>query len=79
MSIPKKVYVKVLIECSAEGIITPKRMEYNDHWYDIDRVLRIDSRGAESGGGGLRYTVRIWSKTRYLWRDGDRWFIEIPA
>lgn len=79
MLMMRKVYVKVVIECSPEGQVTPLRMEYQDRWFDIDRLLRVERRGADSGGGGLRYTVRIWGQTRYLWREGDRWFVEVPA
>lgn len=76
--IPQRVYVKIVAEFSAEGNVTPTRLEFNDQWFDIDRLVSIDRRGPESGGGGmLRYTVKIWGQVRYLWRDGDRWFVEV--
>ena len=79
MLMMRKIYVKVVIECSPEGQVTPLRMEYDDRWFDIDRLIRVERRSAESGGGVLRYTVRIWGQTRYLWREADRWFVEVPA
>ena len=80
MLIPNKIYVKVIAEFSPEGSVTPLRMEYNDRWFDIDRLVRVENRAPESGGGGmLRYTVRIWGQTRYLWRDKDRWFVEVQG
>lgn len=75
----QKIYVKTIVECSPEGAVTPLRMEYQDRWFDIDRVLRVDPRPSESGGSALRYTVKIWSQMRYLWRKGDKWFIEVQT
>lgn len=80
MGMPKRVYIKVLVEFSPEGLATPVRMEYSDRWFDIDRLIRVERLAPETGGGGiLRYEVRVYGKTRYLWRDGDKWFVEVPA
>ncbi|SBW02470.1 conserved hypothetical protein [uncultured Eubacteriales bacterium] len=81
MGVPKRVYIKVVVEFSPEGLATPVRMEYSDRWFDIDdRPVRVERRAPASGGGGmLRYEVRVYGKTRYLWRDGDKWFVEVAA
>ncbi|SBV94183.1 conserved hypothetical protein [uncultured Eubacteriales bacterium] len=80
MAVPKRVYIKVLVEFLPDGIATPVKMEYSDRWFDIDRLIRVEHRAPESGGGGmLRYEVRVYGKTRYLWRDGDKWFVEVSA
>lgn len=59
MLMTRKVYVMVVIECSTEGQVTPLRMEYQDRWFDIDRLLRVERRGADSGGGGDRWFVEV--------------------
>lgn len=74
----KRLYIKVLVEFSPEGIATPVRMEFQDRWFDIDRLVRVERRAPHTGGGGeYRYEVRVYSQTRYLWRDGDKWFVEV--
>lgn len=80
MGVPKRVYIKVLAEFDF-GCVTPLRIELDDgRKYEIDRLIRVERRAPASGGGGmLRYEVRVYSKTRYLWRDGDKWFVEVPA
>lgn len=75
----KRVYIKVLVEFSPEGLATPVKMEYADRWFDIDRLVRVETRAPVTGGGMLRYEVRVYSQTRFLWREGDRWFVEIPT
>ena len=76
----QKVYVKVIVAFSPEGQTTPLRMDFNDRLFDIDHLIRVERAAPQSGGGGfLRYTVKIWGQTRYLWRDGDRWFVEVPG
>lgn len=75
----RRVYIKVIIECSPEGQVTPLRMEYQTQWFDIDCLIRVEMHGNESGPPAIRYTVSIWSQTRYLWRDKDRWFVEVQG
>jgi hypothetical protein len=64
---------------SASGVVTPLEIEWDDgRKFAIDRVL--DKRKAASlkgGGMGLRYTVRISARERYLWLDGYIWFVEM--
>lgn len=74
----QKVYVRIVVEFSPEGQATPRRLDFHDHWYDIDHLIRVERGAPQTGGGGfLRYTVKIWGQTRYLWRDGDQWFVEV--
>lgn len=76
----KRVYIKVLVEFSPEGLATPVKMEYDNRWFEIDRLVRVENRAPDTGGGGmLRYEVRVYGQTRFLWRDGDRWFVEIQG
>jgi hypothetical protein len=74
----RKVFVKILVEFNAEGMMRPLKITWDDgREFDIDRVL--DARQAASlqaGGAGMRYTCVIRGKSVYLYYDAPRWFME---
>lgn len=74
----RRVYVKVVVECSPEGAVKPLAVEWEDgRRFEVDRLL--DVRRAAStkvGGQGMRYTVRILGRETYLFEDEGRWFVE---
>ena len=74
----RKVYVEVTARFDTEGWITPLSLVWKDGTvFEIDRVL--DCRRAASlkaGGIGMRYTVRISNRQRYLYYEDPRWFVE---
>lgn len=74
----RRAYVKVVVECSPEGLIRPLAVEWEDgRRFEVDRLL--DVRRAAStkvGGQGMRYTVRILGRETYLFEDEGRWFVE---
>lgn len=73
-----KQYVQVVVRMDADGTCVPLSVVWDDQTtYHIDKVL--DVRHAVSrmvDGSGTRYTVRIRHKATYLFREGDRWFVE---
>ena len=73
-----KKYVDVKALYDSFGNITPLQIGWEDgRAFAVDRVL--DVRRAAStkiGGGGLRFTVRIAGRQRYLFLDDNRWFVE---
>ncbi len=73
-----KKYVDVKALYDSFGNITPLQIGWEDgRAFAVDRVL--DVRRAAStkiGGGGLRFTVRIAGRQRYLFLDENRWFVE---
>jgi hypothetical protein len=73
-----KVYVAVTAETSPDGVITPLAFVWEDgRKYEIDRVL--DARPAASlkaGGNGIRYTIRVMGRQKYLFLEEKRWFME---
>jgi hypothetical protein len=75
---PYKAYVGVTSYTDAEANITPLFVVWEDgRKYEIDEVL--DMRHVAGGGGiGMRYTIRIGSRTTYLWHedDVDAWYVE---
>lgn len=77
-----KIYVTVNAEFHAGGLITPLSLVWEDgRVYEIDRVLEIrPAASLKAGGAGIRYTVRILGRERYLFYETfgstPRWFVE---
>ena len=73
-----KIYVETIAKFTIDGKIIPLAIIWEDgRRFEIDRV--IDVRRAVSlkaGGQGMRYTVRILGKERYLFFDDTAWFVE---
>lgn len=71
-------YVEVVSRTSADGVVTPLAVVWDDgRRFEVDRVL--DRRRAASlkcGGTGLRYTVSVRGHSTYLFYEGPRWFVE---
>ncbi|MDR0906396.1 MAG: hypothetical protein LBN00_09555 [Oscillospiraceae bacterium] len=79
-----KVYVAVNADITAEGQVLPRSFVWEDGVrYEIDRVLDVRRAASlKAGGAGLRYTVKIQGRERYLWLEDDgggRWFMERRA
>lgn len=73
----EKKYLTVIAEHRPDGSIRPLRIQYEEKWYEIDRM--IDVRPAASlkyGGQGNRYTCRILGRQVYLFCDDGFWFLE---
>ncbi len=74
----QKVFVAVLAEFSADGILKPLSLRWEDgENYTIDRI--VDIRPAASlkvGGQGVRYTVHILGKEVCMYLEDGRWFLE---
>ena len=64
-----------------DGSMRPKYMIWeNGISYPIDRVLHITPAASlKVGGRGIRYTVVIANKERYLFYEDGRWFVEAKA
>lgn len=74
----RKVYVKVNADFSTDGAILPRYITWiNGHRYEITRILQsVRAASTKVGGCGIRYTVMIEGKERYIFRDEDKWFVE---
>ena len=74
----KKVYVKVNADFATDGSLSPRWITWTDgHKYEITRVVQcIRAASTKVGGCGIRYTVVIEGRERYLFRDKDKWFVE---
>lgn len=73
-----KNYVRVLALYNEEGDIRPVKMEWEERWLDVDRVLDIrPAVSLRSGGAGLRYTCSIAGVPTYLFLEETKWFFEL--
>ena len=74
----RRSYVKVIVEFSPEGTLTPLSVEWEDgRRFEVERVLDVRRAAAtKAGGQGMRYTVRISGHETYLFKDEERWFVE---
>ena len=74
----RRAYVKVVVECDADGKVLPLSVEWEDgHVFEVDRLLDVRRAAAtKAGGQGMRYTVRINGHETYIFQDDGRWFVE---
>lgn len=71
----RRVYVGVLTQFDSAGNIHPLSVTWEDgRVYPVESVLEL--RVARTGVGRFRYTVRIHGQDTYLYRSGDKWFME---
>jgi hypothetical protein len=75
---PKKVFVEVKADFTADGEILPRSFKWEDgHSYDIDRIINIcPGASLKVGGQGVKYTCRIMGKEVPLFLEDNRWFME---
>lgn len=74
----RKVYVEVIIRVDEDGKNHPECIIFDKvQKYFIDKVIDVRRACATKvGGTAIRYTVRIGSKTTYLYEDEGKWFVE---
>ncbi|MBQ8953917.1 MAG: hypothetical protein IJ048_07345 [Clostridia bacterium] len=71
----RKVPVGVLAQFDAEGRLLPVSITWeNGRVYHIDRVLGM--RVSRMNRDNHRYDVVIHTQPAYLYRAGDRWYME---
>ena len=73
-----KAYVAVLELRREDGTILPRAITWEDGFtYEIDRVLDIrPAASLKAGGAGIRYTILVEGKRKYLWLEDQRYFVE---
>lgn len=74
----RKVYVRVNADFTEDGELRPRTITWTDgRRFEIMRVLfKVRAASTKVGGCGIRYTVVIEGKERFLFREEDRWFVE---
>ena len=73
-----KVYVDVTEIRTKSGYIRPVSFVWeNGLEYQIDRVIdACPGHSLKAGGYGIRYTVEIQGKERYMFFEENKWFME---
>jgi|GEM_PF-443268 len=76
-SLAGRIYVDVVYLQKKDETVVPLMIVWEDgRKYRIDRILDRQFRPLENGIRGLRFSCVIQRQQRYLFREGDRWFIE---
>lgn len=72
--------ITVIAKMESNGNVEPLSIIWNNgKEFIIDKVLDVRPKASTKGGGmGLRYTVRIQNKEKYLFLHKYTWFIELP-
>ena len=71
-------YVDVVALMQTTGVIIPKTIIWEDgRTFEVDKVLDIRKKASTRGGGaGLRYTIKICRKEKYIFLNENKWFFE---
>lgn len=76
----EKKYVDVVSLTSADGLVTPQAVIWDDgRRFAIDKVTdRRQAHSLKVGGTGMRYTILVGGRQTHLWYDDYRgsWFVE---
>ncbi len=74
----EKIYVGVQLKVSPDGSVRPLSILWEDGViYTIDRLRkRVPAASLKVGGGGMRYTVVIDGRDRFLFEENGKWFVE---
>ena len=74
----RKAYVSVNLDVDKEGVFYPRLIRWdNGLVFQIEQILyKCRASSEKVGGGGIRYTVMIKGKETFLFREGEKWFVE---
>lgn len=73
-----KRYVSVTMRTDEDGNVRPLSIQwYDGRTYPIDEVISVRRASSRRvGGDGICYTVRMGTRTTYLYYEDPRWFVE---
>lgn len=73
-----KRYVGVTARIDEDGRVRPLSIQwYDGRTYPVDEVISVRRASSRRvGGDGICYTIRMGSKTTYLYFEDPRWFVE---
>ena len=76
----EKRYVEVIADMDEDGRVVPLEVVWADgRHFAVSKILDVRRRASmKVGGTGICYTVRVGGsrESTYLFREGDRWFVE---
>ena len=72
--------ITVIAKMKDSGDVEPISIIWSDgQKFNIDKIIDVRPKASTKGGGmGLRYTVRIKGKEKYLFLYKYNWFVELP-
>lgn len=78
MSVKKK-YISLIAKFTEDGRVLPSAILWEDgRTFSIDQITDIRKAASlKAGGIGVRYTCLVLGKQVFLYKDEDRWFMEI--
>ena len=72
----QKYYVSVETIIDSDGIKLPTRICWNDgRCWDIKKVLHTCT-ASHNELEGIRYTIKIGRTEKYLYREGQQWYVD---
>ena len=72
----RRLYVAVNCDHTAEGQCVPRAIKWGEsRQTEIRKVLYSCTSPAEFEG--IRYTILVGSAERYLYKAGDKWYVEL--
>ncbi len=74
----EKMYISVNITVDESGKVCPREIILADgRVFQLDKVKRVaPAASLKVGGCGMRYTVMIQGRERYIFEENGRWFVE---
>ena len=76
----RKQYVEVVATHDIDGAVRPQKIVLaTGPVYEIEDSREAAPGKAHTGELARRYVVKIQGKETYLYRDGERWFVEMKA
>ncbi len=75
----KQTYIRVDCKRSRDGTEKPSVIYWDDgRKWRVSKVLHI-STPAENEFEGIRYTILVGSAEQYLYKAGDKWYVELKG
>lgn len=72
----QKKYVSVNADVDTDGVIHPLRILWDDgRQWEATKVLHTCT-ASHNEFEGIRYTIKIGRAVKYLYRDGQRWYVD---
>ena len=74
----RRVYVTVNCDHMADGQSIPRNIKWDEsRSSDIRKVLYVCTSPREFEG--IRYTILVGSSEKYLYKVGDKWYVELQG
>lgn len=69
--------IDVIYRHTGTGRTVPVSLRWGNKIYAVEKVLH-SCRSTDGSFSGTRYTVMIRGEEKYLYRDGEEWYVDLP-